>query len=181
MHFGVSAVNSGGESFPSETVAAGRPLGDRPGYRCIDCSWFVIVFQPPDLLTTVLSEDLPALWMRGVPDRYDLSFIGEQYDFNSDSPWLDDDSPGHGASWSTWETHVQAGNTFDYPISHGEALLATGVRFSTMSDEALLERGSIEADMIDLILGEEKRTEGPGRLDQVRGYPYASSGASARV
>lgn len=168
--FRVSAVNSGGESFPSETVAAGRPSGTGRDIDALIVAGFDRVSAPGSVNYGAF-RGFAGFVDEGVPDRYDLSFIGEQYDFNSDSPWLDDDSPGHGASWSTWETHVQAGNTFDYPISHGEALLATGVRFSTMSDEALLERGSIEADMIDLILGEEKRTEGPGRLDQFEAIP----------
>lgn len=170
--FRVSAINDGGESFPSETVTAGRPSGNGRDMDALIVAGFDRVSAPGSVDVGAF-KGFAGFVDEGVPDRYDMSFVGEQYDFDPDSPWLDDDSPGHGASWSTWETRVHAGNTFDYPIVHGEALLATGVRFSTMSDEAFSVGAVPDVDMIDLILGEEKRTEGPGRLVQFEAIPRA--------
>ena len=48
----------------------------------------------------------------GVPYLYDISFIGEQYEFRRNIPWIDDDAPGFGASRADYETRIIAGNTF---------------------------------------------------------------------
>jgi hypothetical protein len=103
-----------------------------------------------------------------------MSYVGDQYDFDVDSPWLDDDSPGHGASYSTFETQLLTGNTFDYPAIHGAAILAAGYSFSTTSDEALNGKlGGNRFVVMDVILGEEKTTVGPGRLQDFEAVPVA--------
>jgi len=100
----------------------------------------------------------------GVPDGRDASFVGEQYDFEMNSPWLDDDAPGHGASHSTAETEVRTGNTHDYAAIHGAAILASGRSFVTAANEAVAER-VVELsgyDLVDVILGEQRTIVGPG-------------------
>ena len=165
--FRVTAVNAGGESFPSETVAAARAGDDAPTALLV--SGFDRISGPGTIEEGSIRA-FSGLVDEGVPDRYDLSYIGEQYDLQNDSPWMDDDSPGHGASWSTWETRVLTGNTFDYPIIHAGALLAAGWSSETVSDESFpgwVDAGHAEETaLVDVILGEEKRTVGPGnRVD----------------
>jgi hypothetical protein len=100
---------------------------------------------------------------RGVPDRYELGFTGEQYDFDRSSTFRSNDGPGHGASFADNEGKVIAGNTFDYPFVHGSAIRACGLSFSSVSSEALMDSmvtlGSYQ--FVDFVLGKEKETHWP--------------------
>ncbi len=102
-------------------------------------------------------------WDQGVPDKYDLNYIGAQYDFSEKSPWIDDDAPGHGASYGDFESKVIPGNTFDFPYLHGKSIMKAGYSFVSASDEAIIDRDVDIAHYkyVDLILGEEKTTDGP--------------------
>ena len=96
----------------------------------------------------------------GVADRQDISFVGEQYDFDRNSKWLDDDSPGWGASYGNMEGKVIPGNSFDYPYIHGTAIMSAGYSFVSMSRDVFCES---ELDFLpyfatDIILGEERST-----------------------
>jgi len=92
-----------------------------------------------------------------------MNYIGTQYDFLADSPWLDDDAPGHGSSYGNYETQIIAGNSFDFPYLHGKSIKAAGFSFVSTSDEAVMD-DDIDINTykyIDLILGEEKEVPGP--------------------
>jgi hypothetical protein len=165
--FKVTALNAGGESFPSEILSVCRVAGDDDP---------VLVINGFDRVSGPMVVDMgefsgfAAFLDQGVADRYDLNFIGEQYDFRSSSPWLDDDAPGHGASWAEWETRVIAGNTFDYPAIHGAAIRNAGRSFVSASDEAIMatQVDITQFNAVDLILGEEKRTGWPRESLPVR-------------
>ncbi len=97
---------------------------------------------------------------RGVPYHNDIISIGDQYDFNRKDPWLDDDSPGWGASYNNNAGKIIPGNNFDYPYIHGKAIMAAGHSFFSVSDEYFISHvidGS-SFKIIDLIFGEEKST-----------------------
>ena len=97
---------------------------------------------------------------QGVADHQDISFVGEQYDFDRKSKWLDDDSPGWGASYGSMEGKVIAGNSFDYPFSHGKAIMAAGYSFVSASN-ALFIQDSFDLSTYfatDIILGQERAT-----------------------
>jgi len=40
---------------------------------------------------------------QGVPYKYEIGYTGSTYDFDRESTWLDDDSPGWGASYGNIE------------------------------------------------------------------------------
>lgn len=163
--FRVAGVNAGGESMPSEEVAAGQPFGAQEGPTVMVIAGFDRI-SAPAVLEYGSFRGFADFEDEGVADGMDLSYVGRQYDFDSQSPWLDDDAPGHGASYSTQETQVLTGNTFNYPAIHGDAILASGYSFATSSDEAI-EEGLVRLEaypFVDLILGEEKTTTGPGML-----------------
>ena len=168
--FRVSAVNAGGESAPSETVAAARTSPD--GETALIVSAFDRT-SAPGVLEAGRYRGFAGWVDEGVPDGYDLSYVGEQYDFNVDSPWLDDDSPGHGASWSTWETRTRVGNTRDYPLSYAAALLAAGLGSETVSDEVFSgsARTLAPGRLAVFIFGEERTTKGPGRRSEFATMP----------
>lgn len=112
---------------------------------------------------------------QGVPWYEDLHTVGAQYDYEKSSPWLDDDSPGHGASYADLEGFVIPGNSFDFPLAHGRSIGSAGYSFATISDEALL-CDSIELDRfdaVDFIAGEEKSTLLP-KNDSVYHYQVLS-------
>ncbi len=161
--FKVRAVNAGGEGMASEEVSAGRPLSERTKAEVLVITGFDRI-SSPSVIEAGTFKGFSYFDDEGVPDRYDLSFVGHQYDFNAESPWLDDDSPGHGASYATSETKVITGNTFNYASLHGSSILKAGYAFATSSDEAVWDDDVYlnAYGIVDLILGEEKTTKGPG-------------------
>jgi hypothetical protein len=153
--FRVTAVNKGGESFPSETLSAGFRTGDnRPvlivnGFDRVSAPAF---FDKYDLAGIASWQD------EGVPYGYDLSFAGSQYDFDRNSEWINDDNQGWGASHADMETVMIKGNTFSYPAVHGKALLNAGYSFVSVSDEVFESPGFIKTvyPAVDIIFGEER-------------------------
>ena len=155
--FRVTAVNDGGESFPSETVSVGlRPESDDivlivNGFdRISGPAWF----DRDGMAGVAWWED------RGVADRYNFVNVGDQYDFKRRSPWTDDDNAGWGSSYSDSEGRIIAGNTFDFPYVHGLSVMAAGKSFISVSDE-VFNNDDFDLEpwcMVDLVFGEEKTT-----------------------
>lgn len=158
--FKVTAVNDGGESFPSEILSVCYMNNDKAPVLIVNGFDRI---APPATIETDEYLGFMNLWDQGVPDQYDLDFIGVQYDLLADSPWLDDDAPGHGASYADFETTIIPGNTFDFPALHGKSIKALGHSFSSVSDETVMENrvDLTRYQYLDLILGEEKATDGP--------------------
>ena len=107
----------------------------------------------------------------GVADKHDISFTGEQYNFNRNSQWLDDDNPGWGSSYGNKEGSIVKGNSFDYSFIHGQSLMNNGYSFVSVSDEAFIKSNfSIKPyHLVDIILGEEKTTP---RLNDADGVEF---------
>lgn len=106
----------------------------------------------------------------GVPYKTDISYIGPMKEFRRQIPWMDDDASGFGDSYGTHETMVIAGNTFDYPAIHGEAILKAGYSFTSCSDESIVHPNSSPKERekqicmndykyVDLILGKQCQTK----------------------
>lgn len=156
-NFKVAAINDGGESFPSEILSCSFVNNEKPTVLIIN--GFNRVSPPASISTDKFAGFLNNI-DQGVPDKYDISFTGEQHNFNPISNWKTDDIPGHGASYADYETKVIAGNTFNYPYIHGKAIKENGYPFISVSDEAVIN-GTVNLSnykFIDLILGEEKTT-----------------------
>lgn len=160
--FRITAVNAGGESFPSEVLSVGFSEGNNGNILIVN--GFDRVDGPEIFDTETYSGVLRQL-DEGVAWNYDISTVGDQYDFDRSSPWLDDDSPGHGASYANLETTIFRGNTFDFSYEHGKSIMAAGFNFVTLSDETAEENpGLLEKfGVIDLLYGEEKSTVLPGK------------------
>ncbi len=154
----VTAVNRGGESFSSEILSACRMPSER-GLVLIVNGFYRV--SAPDCF--VSSDGLAGFTDRmdhGVPDKYDISYTGSQHEFRRSIPWTDDDSPGFGASDANYEGRVIAGNTFDYPSVHGEAIAAAGYSYVSCSAKAVME-GMVDLNaykLVDWILGKQKQT-----------------------
>lgn len=154
--FKITAVNSGGESFPSEILACSLNGSQKP----------VLVVNAFDRICAPATFDngkeagFNNAEDEGVGYISDLAFIGDQYDFDRKSPWKDDDASGFGSSHADQEALVKPGNSFDYPLLHGAAIVNNGGSFISMSDEAF-EAGNWDKNsfaMLDIIFGEEKTT-----------------------
>ena len=155
--FRVAALNRGGESFPSETLAVCR-VPNAKGTILI-----VNGFDRVDAPYSFVADSLAGFYDpidHGVPYIKGINYIGSQYEFVRPTPYGDDDAAGFGASRADCETKVVAGNTFDYPSVHGRAMVQAGYSFVSCSNEALEEGLVRPADYtaVDLILGKQRET-----------------------
>lgn len=155
--FKITAINEGGESFPSEILACSLPLNDKKPVLIVNA--FDRICGPGSFDNGQQAGFLTAL-DEGVVYKMDLSFVGEQYDFNRESPWEDNDASGFGSSYADQETQIVQGNSFDYPLIHGQSFRNNGVGFISMSDEAfeLMNYDKSAFAALDIIFGEEKTT-----------------------
>jgi hypothetical protein len=153
------AVNDGGESFASETLSAGfsndsvAPVLIVNGFDRV-CG--PSIFKTPEMAGIAWWND------KGIPYKTRFSHTGNQIDFNPKSKYLDDESPGWGASYADIEGVLETGNSFDFVVKHGASVLASGYSFISTSDEAF-EQSNFDMDkvsVIDWIAGEEKTTQG---------------------
>lgn len=156
--FKIAALNDGGESFPSEIVSLYSAPNEKG--KILIINGFDKVSAP----YSFASEDKSTggfydLKDRGVPYKYDISYIGSQYEFRRSVPWMDDDSPGFGASFADFESRATAGNSFDYPFVHGKYFAAEGYSFVSISRDALMANNpDLSAYyIVDLILGKQMR------------------------
>lgn len=159
----VTAVNKGGESFPSEILSAGRAFNEKGtalvvnGFDRISAPADFVAPTPGDTLFAGFLDDLD----HGVPYIKDISYIGKMKEYRRSIPWMDDDASGFGDSYGNYEDKVIAGNTFDYPALHGAAILKAGYSFTSCSDESV-ENKTMNLNnykYVDLILGKECQTK----------------------
>lgn len=150
--FRVVAVNEGGSSFPSETLAMRHADGE--GEPVLIVNGFTRTsgpanFSDPDGTAGFRSdEDF------GVPYIKDISFIGHQTEFRRGA------GESFGRSGGNYASSIIAGNTFDFPAVHGRAIADAGRGFVSTSIGAI-ERGAVKPGdykIIDLILGKQKAT-----------------------
>ncbi|MCL2596559.1 MAG: xanthan lyase [Paludibacter sp.] len=156
--FKITAVNSGGESFPGEIVSA---------CRITQSKGTVMIVNAFDRICAPASFDLNSNYAgflseqdAGVPYLYSLNYTGQQFDFDRRSEYIDNDSPGFGASFANCEGLIIAGNTFDYPFIHGKAIAKAGFSFVSCSKNAVLNGDVSLSDykIVDIILGKQKKT-----------------------
>jgi len=153
----VIAVNEGGESFPSEILSCSLSDNSKPTVLIVN--GFDRIAPPAHVNNSEFAGFLNMV-DQGVPYQYDIGFTGEQYNYFPSSKLRTDALPGHGSSYSDYETKLVAGNTFNYPYVHGKAIIANGYSFLSASDEAVFnnEINLNDYKIVDLIMGEEKST-----------------------
>lgn len=153
----VTAINEGGESFPSETISAG--LAPAEAGRALVVNGFTRVSPPTlkkDANGKVLGFDFDT--DPGVPYLRDRAIVGQQRNFEPLAPFENNDRPGWGASSMELAPKGTVGNSFDYPAVHGQALLKAGYSFSSVSREAFDKtplRPS-QYHLIDVIMGAQR-------------------------
>ncbi len=172
----VVAFNAGGKSFPSEILSVGIPRGSQKAPVLI-----VNNFDRVSAPAWVESPGFAGFESRldsGVPYINEIGYIGENYEFRRSALYVDNDDPGFGASYDDHAGQIIAGNTFDYPYIHGQALLRLGYPFFSMSRDAFIENDT-PAFVVDLICGKQGRTPtGRGALpDRFTVFPKALTDA----
>ncbi len=166
ISYKITAINSGGESFPSEILSVG--IGKDKNRKLLIVNAFDRLAAPAQIVEKDF-EGFLFNFDEGVQYIKDVAFTGEQVNFDRKSEFKSNDAPGFGASKSDRECQVIAGNSFDYPSIHGESILDAGFSFSSTSDESV-ESGKVALstfDLVDLIAGEEKYTKIKLGLDPV--------------
>lgn len=153
--FKVTAVNRGGESFPSEILAAYQAKQEQG--RVLIVNGFDRL-SGPAVVNTATEAGFDLEQDPGVPYLYNISLSGAQTGF--DRKQMGKEGKGSlGYSGDELVGMKIAGNTFDYPFVHGKAIQAAGrYSFVSCSDEAVEDgQASLEAyRVVDYILGLEK-------------------------
>ena len=161
----VTAVNKGGESFPSAVLSFAFANVAAPTVLIVDAFSRV---SAPFFMESGDSVGVAPWEDEGVAWGTDIATIGWQYDYNQNSPWKSDDVPGHGGSLQNLSDSLFVGNTFDHCYVHASSILAAG--FNVVSTSWLaVQRGVVslaDYEAVDIILGEQRSTIMPdGHVD----------------
>ena len=155
--FKITAINKGGESFPSEILCAYiSPTANKTKILIVNA--FDRLEGPDEINTSTeqgfdLNED-PGIQYGAFP-----GYCGEQLCFTKSTMGLVT-SNGLGYSGQELEGKIIMGNTFDYPFVHAKAIQAcSDCSFASVSEKALLSDNSVKLSdyaMVDVIYGVQK-------------------------
>lgn len=157
----VVALNEGGASFPSEVLSVGIAGEFSKEKTVLVVNGFNRVAGPASFQSK--DSTLAGFNIRkdfGVPYISDIAFIGAQYEFRRQMPWMDNDASGFGSCYSNYADRVVAGNTFDYPSVHGKAIMKYGYSFVSASSGAVMA-GNVDLrdyPVADFIMGKQAQT-----------------------
>ncbi len=151
--FRVAALNDGGCSLPSEELSLYIARNEKG--RVLVVNGFHRLSGPDTLFTDKrvgFDLDLDP----GVPYVRTPEYCGRQLDFMRENMNFEN---GLGLSGCEYEGLLVAGNTFNYPRIHGEALAANGFSFLSCGSEAVVDGivDMLEYRAVDLVLGAEKQ------------------------
>ena len=186
----VTAVNGGGESFPSETLAAGLPVGKAPrrDSTVLVVNNFTRVSAPAWFDTREMAGFMSSA-DPGMPYIRDISYTGDMYEFRKTSQYRSNAAPGFGASSGEHAGCPVTGNSFDYAYTHGKAIMAAGYPFCSASADAFSSDSTLTCtgDSIsgggffaaDIICGEQAATltGKKGSAEKYRVFPAAMQSA----
>ena len=167
--FKVTALNKGGESFPSEILSA---------YKAKNSQGTVLIVNAfdrtsgPGIFESPAQQGFDMLRDPGVPYLSTTAYCGPQYAFDRNQIGKGEPN-GLGYSTSEWEGMQIVGNTFDYPFVHGKAIQgAGGYSFVSCSDEAI-EQSFIRMEdypVVDIIFGTEKNAASNKMQERISDY-----------
>lgn len=169
--FRVSAVNAGGESFPTEQLTVRRPVGpSAPSILIVngfDRLSGPARVETPDRLGFDLDEDF------GVPYLSTMAFSGRQLVYDAMRAGAEgEDALGY--SGSEFEGLKVAGNTFDYPLLHAGAIAGAGDYAISSCSRDALTAGTLRAEnyrVVDYICG--LQCDVPHNLRPYKTFPPA--------
>ena len=150
--FMVRAGNTGGVSLPSEVLSAYiDPKYDNNlaliinGFHRVDA---------PEMfgVDSITGGVVPGSY--AVSYGKEISFIGEQFDYDRTNMWESDDDCGFGMCFADKQKEVNIGNTFDYPSMHGKVLAQMGISYVSSSINAI--NSLTPYTLVDIIMGKQK-------------------------
>lgn len=168
----IVAENEGGMSFPSETMTVARSRRHKARVLVVNDFYRV---SPPAWFDTPLYAGFDRKLDSGVGYIREINYIGDMYDFRRESEYIDNSKPGFGGSYSDMTGTVVPGNTFDFILTHGRALLSAGYSFDSASLDDFTANGAAADAVVDLICGKQVTTViGNGRVpDRYEVFPAA--------
>ncbi len=173
--FKIVAYNEGGLSFPSEVLCVGTPKNAAKQKVMIVNNFNRVA--PPAWFDTPTYAGFDTRLDGGVGYHDEITYIGEQYQFRRELPWLDDDNPGFGASYTDYAGKRNPGNTFDFVVMHARAIMEAGYPVYSASAAAFAAEPSIAdaAWAADILCGKQVTTAvGRGeKADKYQVFPVA--------
>lgn len=167
--FKVTAVNRGGESFPSEILSAYKAKKSKATMLIVNGFDYV---GGPATIENNFMQGFDLSTDPGIPYINSPAFCGAQQSFDRTRIGRET-KDGLGYSGSELEGMLIAGNTFDYPFIHGKAIQAAGgYSFVSCSDEAI-ENGFVrmtDYPVVDLILGADPHPLSNALQQQISAY-----------
>lgn len=155
--FKVTAVNKGGESFPSEILSAYKAKRSKGTVLIVNAFHRT---SGPESMNNLMMQGFDIQSDPGLPYISTTAFCGYQQNFNRTKAGIETED-GLGYSGNELEGMQIAGNTFDYPFVHGKAIQTAG-RYSFVScSSETVESGSTDLSpyyMVDIIYGAENST-----------------------
>ena len=154
--FKITAVNKGGESFPSEILSA---------YKAKHSKGTILITNAfhrtsgPATIETALQQGFDIESDPGLPYISTTAFCGYQQTFNRLKAGIETPD-GLGYSGQELEAQEVAGNTFDYPFIHGKAIQMAGQYSFVSCSVETIESGSTILEgyhAVDLIYGAEQK------------------------
>ncbi len=141
--FRITALNRGGESFPSETLAAGIAPENRGTTLIVNA---FTRLEGPQAIENEALQGFDLDIDPGVQYGAFAGFSGRQLSFDKAFAGKET-GDGLGVSGEELAGKVIMGNTFDYAAIHGKSILASGHSFTSTSESAFMQR-FITADAI---------------------------------
>lgn len=149
----VVAVNDGGQSMPSAVVSAYQSTeGDISPVLIVDA--FDEVYGPDWFADSLRAGIVPGSY--AVENRYSVAYIGDQWNFDRQSPWQDDDNCGWGMCYRDHQGTRTIGNTGDYAAQHGQVLAANDISYVSRAGRTLPSDLSAYP-IVDVITGKNRR------------------------
>lgn len=142
--FRIAAANKGGQSFPSEVLAAG--ISSKSKGRVMIVNAFDRL-EGPQSFDTANEQGFDIDADPGVQYGAFAGFCGRQIGFDKAKAGRET-GDGLGVSSNEMEGKIVMGNTFDYASTHGRAVLLAGYSFSSMGDAAFASTYGKDTDAL---------------------------------
>ena len=155
--FKITAINRGGESFPSEVLTA--HIASEPKGKVLIVNGFQRI-DGPAVVNDSERAGFDLLADPGVPYMGTTAYSGLQHEFSREMTGYYDEALQMGASGQELEGSYMAGNTMDYTVTHGTAIKNAGYSFVSCSRQAF-EEGSVKPqpfDVVDVFTGLQRHT-----------------------
>lgn len=153
--FKITAVNEGGESFPSEVLAAGIASQNKGTVLIVNA---FTRLEGPAIIDTQKEAGFDLDEDPGVPYGAFAGFCGRQKGW-SRARGGTEGSDALGASGNELEGKIVMGNTFDYPTLHGNAIMSSSQHSFTSCSEKSVRTGKVnlkDYKYLDIIYGVQK-------------------------